>query len=354
MNRITFILLWVMVAGLTAQIQSYRQPDDIKNEWQDYTSFQKQELLSFCDFLSEEGFHDRALLAYFQFLYRYPGDPLEPSIYYRIAQSYEYTRNLGLARTYYDRVLSEADSGSVEFQAAEYKMHSLSLMEDDYDKILEKTVNSEDPYDLIFRGYAFFHKLDWISARQSFLGAEEKFDHQHYSDLLAPIFQAVDNAAAVKPKNRWISLAAAIVPGGGHAYLKQWDAASGSLISTVVLYSAMNMVPEFSQSGGLGFTAKREIIIPQSGGIKMNSGSYSAPEFFTIPSDLEVKTNNTKLFIPPLVLGLGIYIGSIWKTVHDVDEANLRLVMDFVSKVSKENPASDFMDFPTPILVIHP
>ena len=68
----------VLAAGIAAQSQPYRHTDDIKKEWQDYTAFQKQELLSFCDFLSEEGFHDRALLAYFQFLYRYPGDPLEP------------------------------------------------------------------------------------------------------------------------------------------------------------------------------------------------------------------------------------------------------------------------------------
>lgn len=339
---------------LSAQDPPYRRTDDIKLEWQDYTSFQKQELLSFCDFLTEEGFHDRALLAYFQFLYRYPGDPLEASVYYRIAQSYEYTSNPALARTYYDRVLSEADSSSVEFRAAEYKMHSLSLMEGDYDRILVETEHSEDPYDLTFRGYAYFHKLDWLSARQSFLAAEEKFDHQHYSDMLAPVFQAVDNAAAVEPKNRWISLAAAFIPGGGHAYLKQWESASGSLISTLVLYSAMNMVPDLPQSGGMGFTAKREVLIPQSGGIKTENGSYTSPERFTIPSDLNVKSSNAKLFIPPLVLGLGIYAGSIWKTVKDVDEANLRLVKDFVSKISEENPVADFMDFPVPELVMEP
>ena len=354
MQRNIILAIWLFAALLIAQNPAYRNTDDIKQEWQDYTSFQKQELLSFCDFLTEEEFHDRALLAYFQFLYRYPGDSLETSVYYRIAQSYEYTFNPGIARTYYNRVLAEADSASVEFKAAQYKMHSLALMEGDYERILSATEHSQDPYDLTFRGYAYFHKLDWLSARQSFLAAEEKFDHQHYSDMLAPVFQAVDNAAAVEPKNRWISLAAAFIPGGGHAYLKQWESATGSLISTLVLYSAMNMVPDLPQSGGLGFTSKREILIPQSGGIKTENGSYTNPEHFTVPSDLNVKTNNTKLLIPTLVIGLGIYAGSIWKTVKDVDEANLRLVKDFVSKVTEEYPFSDFMDFPVPELVMQP
>lgn len=352
MVRIRKHFYLLIAVGLFAQDPPYRNTGDIRDEWQDYTSFQKQELLSFCDFLSEEGFYDRALLAYFQFLYRYPGDPLEPAVYYRIANTYEASQNTGLARTYYRRVLEEADSASVEFQATEYRMLNLSLLEGAYEEVLEATEFSEDPYKLTFRGYTFLYKLNWSSARQSFLAAEEKFDHAHYSDMLAPLFQAVDNAARIKPKGRWLSFAAAIFPGGGHAYLQQWEAASGSLLSTFILYSAMNLVPQFTQQDGLSFTAKQEILIPQGGSLSSKDGNYVAPQNFSIPKDLNVKASNTKLLVPPLLLVTGIYIGSIWKTVQDVDQANLRLVRDFVDRVSEERPVSDFMDFPVPELII--
>lgn len=352
MDRLQKLFCLIIVAGLAAQNPPYRHTSDIREEWQDYSLFQKQELLSFCDFLSEEGFHDRALLAYFQFLYRYSGDPLEHTIYYRIANTYEASQNPGLARTYYERVLVEADSGSVEFRATGYRLLKLSLLEEDYEQVLEATVLSEDPYELTFRGYAFFHQLDWTSSRQAFLAAEEKFNHSYYSDLLAPLFQAVDNAARVKPKGHWISFATAFFPGGGHAYLEQWEAASGSLLSTMILYSAMNLVPQFTQKGGLAFTDKQEILLPQSGGVTTKDGSYVSPQNFKIPTDLNIKTNNTKLLVPPLILAVGIYVGSIWKTIHDVDEANLRLVKDFVDRVSAERPVSDFLDFPEPELVI--
>ena len=46
-------------------------PEDIKNEWRNYTSFQKQELVNFATFLYDEGFYERALLTYFQYLYKY-------------------------------------------------------------------------------------------------------------------------------------------------------------------------------------------------------------------------------------------------------------------------------------------
>ena len=64
-------------------------PDDIKAEWQNYTSFQRQELVNFANFLFDEQFYERALLVFFQFLYKYPGDELEIAAYFNIAKCYE-------------------------------------------------------------------------------------------------------------------------------------------------------------------------------------------------------------------------------------------------------------------------
>ena len=212
------LLIGLIVSSLVSQDQ-YRSVQQAQDDWGDYTKFQKHELLSFCDFLINEGFHERALLSLFQYLYRYPGDSLETAVYYYIAQSYEYSENDDLAERYYTRTQEMSDSTDMVFKAAEYRKMYLLLESGDYEQILDKTELSKDPYDLTFRGYAFFHKLKWIEARQSFLAAEEQFNHPYYSKRLAAMFKAIDASANVPLRNKWLSLAASFVPGGGHAYL---------------------------------------------------------------------------------------------------------------------------------------
>ena len=43
------------------QSDVYRSIDDIKS-WENYTSYQKEEMLSFCDFLFNEGHYERCLI----------------------------------------------------------------------------------------------------------------------------------------------------------------------------------------------------------------------------------------------------------------------------------------------------
>lgn len=47
-----------------------------------------------------------------------------------------------------------------------------------------------------------------------------------------------------------------------------------------------------------------------------------------------------------------MYIGSIWKTWMDVDEANKRRVEDFVGSTTRTIPIDKFMDFPEPELFL--
>jgi len=149
----------LLVSSLLGQDQ-YRSIQHAQEDWQDYTQFQKHELLSFCDFLLTEGFHERALLSLFQYLYSYPGDSLETAVYYYIAQSYEFSENPDLAELYYTRTQEMSNSADMVFRAAEYRKMYLLLEAREYDQILEKTELSEDPYDLTFRGYAFFTEMD--------------------------------------------------------------------------------------------------------------------------------------------------------------------------------------------------
>ena len=91
--------------------QKYLSPEDVKSEWQDYTSFQRQELVNFATFLYDEEFYERALLVYFQFLYKYPGDELEMAAYFKIGKCYEMMENWDLAENYYNRIIAKAPEG---------------------------------------------------------------------------------------------------------------------------------------------------------------------------------------------------------------------------------------------------
>ena len=61
--------LFFMAPNLTWAQKQYISPDDIKLEWENHTSFQRQELVNFAKFLYDEGFYERALISYFQYLF---------------------------------------------------------------------------------------------------------------------------------------------------------------------------------------------------------------------------------------------------------------------------------------------
>ncbi|MCH7762742.1 MAG: hypothetical protein IIB95_03270 [Candidatus Marinimicrobia bacterium] len=350
MRKKMILMIILLISVLIGQDQ-YRSIQHAQDDWQDYTQFQKHELLSFCDFLITEGIYERALLSLFQYLYRYPGDSLETVIYYYIARSYEFSNNPELANMYYNRVQEISGSTDIVFRAAEFRKMYLLLGGGEYDQIFEKTELSENPYDLIFRGYAFFHKMRWIEARQAFLAAEEQFDHPYYSKRLTPMFKAIDASANVPLRNKWLSFTASFVPGGGYAYLDQWETAGGTIISFILISSILTS-SALLQSGQLTFEETNQAVIPVSGGIKTINGSFTDQRGYSVPGKISLTTANVKMLIPPIVVGAGLYIGSIWKTWMDVDEANKVRVQRFVGKVTDKISIDRFMDFPEPELMV--
>ena len=123
-NFIVLILALVLLQGLFSQ-QQYLDVEDIKEEWKDFTSFQRQELVSYTNFLYNEGFYERALLGYFQFLYKYPKDELEIATYFQIAKSYENMENWDLARNYYNRIIEKSELDGANSNAANIKFSLL-------------------------------------------------------------------------------------------------------------------------------------------------------------------------------------------------------------------------------------
>ena len=143
------IILVFLISISFSQNDIYRSVEDVKEEWSGYTSFQKEEMISFCDFLFNEGHYERSLIACFQFLYRYPEDQLKPVVLYYIAKSYEGMENYVLARRYYNRVMKIEDDNSISYKASKYRETYSYLMENNIGKVKEITEGKEDPYFLI-------------------------------------------------------------------------------------------------------------------------------------------------------------------------------------------------------------
>ena len=334
--------------------QDFRTVDDIKDDWQEHTTFQKHELLSFCDFLIDGGHYERALLSLFQYLYKFPGDSLEVPVLYHIARSYDLSGNPILAIRYYDQVINLADENFRVAQAANYRKLIIKYYQEDYESVLEETDNATDPYLITLRGYIYLKDLDWISARQAFLSADERFNHRHYSELIAPIMQSIDNAAEVPMKNKWQTLAASLVPGGGRAYLREWGNAGGALASFFLVATLASSNTGLMQSGNLPLVDNRNELIPQGVGLVITTLGVDEDTIIPsigLPTEVILSNTNNNLIYTPALLATSIYLGTILKTYQDVDNANQRLFRNHINTTIAKTPLESFMDFAEPNLV---
>ena len=141
----------------------------------------------------QRGFYERALLGYFQYLYKYPQDELEPAAYYQIGKCYEKMENWDLAKNYYNRLINSSDVKSSDSNAAKYQILYINFKNRMFDEILLQTDQTKDPYQLIFRAYAHFEKLEWEDSK-AFQSAESIFDHGHYSKIIKPWYKAINTA----------------------------------------------------------------------------------------------------------------------------------------------------------------
>lgn len=279
----------------------YQTIEDIEEEWQGYTTFQKDELMGFCDFLFAEEYYERAILAYFKFLFLYPDDKLLSIVYYKIARSYEELGNYKLATEYYQRVQREVTPNTSEYITSEYRIIYLSLLTSQYDTVYERSSNLNDPYMLIFRGYAQFSQLRWDEAKESFQLASEYFDDDEYKEVLILLMNTCDEVRELPLKSKVLAGLSGIFPGGGRIYLCDWIPFAGTVATTT----------------GLGFQitfgSSRTII-------KLISGfSFVAT-----------------------------YLMNFWGTIGDVDFFNHQRVLRYVEETKSRLGPEIFMDFREP------
>ena len=353
-NKAHFFYLFSVLLSLnflTAQ-QQYLGVDDIKKEWKDFTSFQRQELVGYTNFLYNEGFYERALLGYFQFLYKYPKDELETATYFQIAKSYEKMEDWDLAKNYYDRIIKNNDSNSKESKAAQYQILFIELSNSNYDLVLEKTKDSSDPYEMIFRAYAHFEKLEWENSRQSFKVAESIFDHNHYSKLIKPWYKAIKTGENAPLKKRTPALLSSLFPGGGFVYLDQKENAIGLIASTVLLYSAMISSNSNHKNGDIFLANNRQQNIPLDSEFNILENNPSASKNYFIPKSMSTAQKNPIIITAPILVALGLQFASGWKSVKDIDQANKRLVVRFTGRVTSKLSVTRFMDYPLPEFII--
>ena len=126
--------------------ENYRSIEQIESEWGDYTEFQRDEMISFCDFLFNEGYYERCLISSFQFLYRFPNDPVKPALLYYIARSYEEMGNYSLSKRYYNRAMDNELKTSKVYKAANYRHLYCDFIQGNLKNVLNATTNSADPY----------------------------------------------------------------------------------------------------------------------------------------------------------------------------------------------------------------
>jgi len=344
------IIIVFLFSIVLSQKDIYRSVEDVQEEWTGYTSFQKEEMISFCDFLFNEGYYERCLLSSFQLLYKFPDDPVIPTVNYHIARCYEEMGNYDLAHKYYQKVIKADDRGAIVYKAAQYRNHYTSLLSEDLDRLLKETQNTDDPYLLTFRGYAHMKRFNWVEARASFISAQSAYAHPHYDALMTPIYQTIENVSSVPMHNKYlVFLSSALFPGGGQFLLKEWNNGQG-ILSSVGLMMLIGNWAKVEQLVG-----KNRVIENESSSIPLYKDMETNHELKKrdkIPAHLSLSYSSIKYLIPPIIIGAGVFISSSLKSFKDTDRKNKKLVEYYVNdRVSNTSPER-FLDFPEPTLII--
>ena len=342
------ILYLFLVLSMSFSQQAYRSADQIELEWEGYTKFQRDEMASFCDFLFNEGYYERCLISSFQFLYRLPDDPVKPALLHLIARSYEEMGNYFLARRYYNRVVDIESSNSIAYKSAKYREIYCYLMEGDIESVKLKTDSTKDPYFLTLRGYSYLRSLDWEKARAVFISAEEKFKDKHYSKLMIPLYQAIENVSGIRKHSKFkVAMSGLFLPGGGQLALKDKKNAQGILISALSFYSVYNSSKNSSSAGDVRFSRPSSTLLPIHEGVdesfNLAGGALSKP--------ISAKSELVKYTLPPIIFGSALYVSSFVKSFIDTKEKNKNPVQYYANDKIALIPPQLFMDFEVPSVV---
>jgi len=347
MRRLYMSIVLMLICFLSAQ-ENYRSVEQIETEWGKHTNYQRDEMLSFCDFLFNEGYYERCLVSSFQFLYRLPDDPSKPAILYLIAKSYEKMGNYSLARRYYNRVMQIEGENSIAYKASKYREIYSFLMEGNSNALLKNTEGSKDPYFLTLRAYSYLQSLKWEEARTLFVSAEERFDSRHYSKLMIPLYQVIENVSNVRQhSSAKVAMGGMLLPGGGQFILKDKQNGQGILATSLLLYGMYNLGSSDEIGGTVHFDRSPGNVVPVykgiSSGFQLSDGKLTKP--------ISSKSSLLKYTIPPLAIGAILHISSLIKSFKDTKEKNKSLIRYYALESIESISPERFLDFEEPSII---
>ena len=347
-KQISIVLFFSL--GICQQ-ESYRSVDDIKEEWSGYTSYQKEEMISFSEFLYKEKHYERCLLSLFELLYKFPNDPVLPNIEYHIARCYEEMSNYALARRYYLKVVSTEPSSSFVSRAANYRSIYLSLLDGNESDVLSLTIGSEDPYLISFRGYAHLQNQEWEEARLTFIAAQSAFNHPHYDGLIIPLYKVIEDVGSLPIFNKYIVFfSGAVIPGGGHFLLKDKSAGQGILASVAMMLLTRSWGKGESLAGNKRFISSEGNSLPIYKNYKGEGVNKALENRVKIPESLNLASSSFKYIVPPILIGGSLFIASSIQSFFDTKKKNQDLVDFYLVEELTKIPPARFLDFAEPSL----
>lgn len=336
---------------LVSQQDIYRSVDDIKKEWLEITSYQMEEMLSFSEFLFKEGHYERCLLTLFELTYKFSDDPIIPNINYHIARCYEEMGSYVLAQRYYQKVIDTEPTTSYVRKAANYRFSHIFLLMGKETALLNYVEKSEDPYLVAFKGYAHLKKQNWEEARASFILAQSIFNHEHYNQLLTPVFKIIKDVSDLPMHNKYlVFLSGSVIPGGGQFLLKDSRTGQGVLISVGMMLLINSWIDSKTLVGSERFLESEGNSIPTYKNFKSINSSRVLYNTDQLPSFLKMSRSKMKFVIPPIIVATSLYFSSSFQSFYNTKKKNKELIQFYLFEELKKYSSSRFLDFPEPVL----
>ena len=344
------IVILFLLGQSFAQKDIYRNVEAIEKEWKGYSSYQKEEALSFCDFLFKEGYYERCLVNAFQALYKFPDDEIVSVLNYYIGRCYEEMVNYKLANIYYQKVIKKEPKDSENYKAAFYRNVYVKLMMEDVDDVLKITDSSKtDPYLLTFRGYSYLKKKNWDEARTSFISAQSNFSHPHYDKLITPLYQTIEEVYTVPKHNRYlIFMMSSLFPGAGQFMLGNKTQGQGILSSVGLMMLISSWTTVQRLVGSSRAVDNISLSVPM---FKNYTTNRSSSKKDMIPDKIYTSSSSAKYLIPPMLIGSSIFIASAYKSFNDTKIKNEELINIYIKNRIEKNSPKRFLDFPEPQLI---